>query len=149
MKYLFILTVTLFLTACHHQVKVEYQDRYVPIMLVPPPPQLSVPEYYAEELTEEQKQSIGEVTKAYVVSTQQAMNYIDNLQNVYDLYVQLAEESARRIQQLTDMGVDVDMSLLEQANIEIQEQLRQLENTLELENELHSLQMQERLSEFE
>lgn len=147
MKYLAMLAALL-LTACHHQVKIEYQDRYVPIILIPPPPELTVPQYYAQELTEEQKQSIGEVSKAYVVSTQQAMNYIENLQSVYDLYAQLAEDSARRIQQLSDMGLEVDRTLLEQANIEIQEQLRQLEDVLEFENKLHSLQMQERLAEF-
>lgn len=149
MKYLVSIFAALALTACQHQVKVEYQDRYVPIILIPPPPELTVPQYYARELTEEQKQSIGEVSKAYVVSTQQAMNYIENLQSVYDLYVQLAEESTRRIKQLSDMGLEVDKTLLEQANIEIQEQIRQLEDALEFENELHSLQMQEKLREFE
>jgi predicted HAD superfamily phosphohydrolase len=149
MKQLVAVALTFFLVACHHQVKTEYKDRYVPIILVPPPPQLMVPEYYAHELTDEQMQSIGEVTKAYVVSTQQAMNYIDNLKSVYDLYLKLSEDSTRRIQQLIDMGVEVDRSLLEQANIEIQEQLEELERALEFENELHSLEMQERLREFE
>lgn len=149
MKHLAILAAALFLTACHPQVKIEYQDRYVPIILVPPPPELVASAFYAEELTEEQKESIGELSKAYVVSTQQAMNRIENLESVYDLYVKLAEESLSRIQQLEDMGLEVDRSLLDQINDEIQEQFMELERQLEFENELHALQMQEKLDELE
>lgn len=149
MKYLIIVAMALFLSGCHHTVKTVYQDRYVPIIIVPPPPELTIPEYYAATLTEEQKQDIGEVTKAYVISSQQAANYLSNLKEVYNLYKQLSEDSERRLKQLEDMGLEVDRTLIVQANVEIKQQLEDLERVLEFENELHSLQMQETLDEFE
>jgi hypothetical protein len=149
MKLLLTVMLSLLLTACSTQIKTVYQDRYVPIILVPPPPELTVPEYYINTLTEEQKQDIGEVTKAYVVSAQQAQNYLSNLKEVYNLYLRLAEDSAERIRKLETMGLEVDRTLLEQANIEIQQQLAALERVIDFENQLHSLQLEEKLSELE
>lgn len=139
----------LILVGCQTTPDIKYVDKYVPIIVVPPPPTIEIPEYHANELTEEQKQSIGELSKAYVISSQQAVNYASNLRQVYDLFQELANESQERLEQLESMGLEVDRSLLEQANIEIQQQLNALGATLKNQNEMHSLQMSKTLSEFQ
>ena len=77
---LLILSLTACVTRQPHTV---YEDKYIPIPLVPMPPDVKVPEYYAKTLTEEQKNDIGELTKAYVISSQESMNYIRNLEKVH------------------------------------------------------------------
>jgi hypothetical protein len=149
MRLLFAILLILTLSACKCEptIKTIHDDKYVPILYVPEPPKVIVPEYYANTLTEEQKNDIGELTKAYVISSQEQKNYIKNLETVYNLYVDLAEKSKKQLEALENLG-EVDRSLLEQANVEIQSTLKSLSEEMEYNNSQHNSQMLQSISQM-
>jgi hypothetical protein len=150
MRLLFTILLVLTLTACNCKPIIEtiYKDKYVPILYVPEPPKIIVPEYYANTLTEEQKNDIGELTKAYVISSQEQKNHIKNLETVYNLYVDLAEKSKKRLEALENLG-EVDRSLLEQDNADIQSTLKSLSEEMEYSNSQHNSQMLQSISQMQ
>lgn len=117
------------------QVKTVYQDVYIPIPYVPEPPEVTEPEYYSTTLTEEQRNDIGELSKAYVIDSKQALSYASNLKKVHDTYKILAENSENRIKAIEGLGGKVDHSLLEQASVEVQSELKALSVEIDTENE--------------
>lgn len=150
MKLLIAVVLVLTLSACGpQQVKTVYKDKYVPILYVPTPPKITVPEYYANSLTEEQKNDIGELTKAYIISSHQQHNHIKNLEKVYNLYVELSESSEERLKKLESLGENVDRSLLEQANTEIQSTLKSLSEQMEYENAEHNKLMLKSMNQMQ
>lgn len=115
--------------------RIVYQDKYIPIPVVPPPPEIIKPVFYINGLSELDKQNIGVLSKAYVISAKQAMAYIDQLLIVYNLYEKLSALSKDRLDAIEKMGKDIDKSLINQFDYEI-ESLRTSMN--EEINKLHA-----------
>jgi predicted transglutaminase-like protease len=137
MKNLIVLSISaIILMGCgHQQVKTVYQDKYIPIPIVPAPPEVAKPEYYSETLTDEQKEDIGELAKAYVIDSKQAKAYADNLERVYETYGDMATSSENRLKALESLGATVDRSLMEQASAEINTELKSLSLQIETNSE--------------
>ena len=150
MRYIIatILLLTLYGCASNRVPDTVYQKVYIPLLYCPAPPVLEFPEYYAKQLTDDQLNDIGELTKAYVVSSQEASNRIDNLQAIYDLYAELAERSEARLTAIEALGGEVDRTLMDQAKSEINQMLSGISAEIELQNELHSTQMLQSLNQM-
>lgn len=150
MRYITAAIIILMLGACAHNRVPDtvYQKVYIPILFCPAPPVIEFPEYYAKQLTDEQLNDIGELTKAYVISSQEAANRIDNLQAIYDLYSELAARSEARLTAIEALGGEVDRSLMEQAKLEINQMLSSISAEIETQNEMHSTQMLQSLNQM-
>jgi hypothetical protein len=150
MKYTIILLIGIFLTGCGSitKEKTVYNDVLIPIQIVPPPPDIPPVDYYASHLSEEQMNDNGELTKAYIISSQQAINDAQNLRKVYNLYKKLAENSENRLNALENLGMEVDRSLLEQGNKEVESELQALSNEIDFENEEHSESIRQSLMQM-
>ena len=145
-KLLVIIPLLLILTGCGTtKTHIIYKDKYVPIPIVPQPPVVESPDYYINSLTEEQKNDIGELSKAYVISGQEAINYTRNLREVYESYKQMAKNSESRLKALENMGAVVDRSLFEDANKEISNEIRELSSDIKKNDEELSKTIQETL----
>lgn len=131
------------------QPHVVYEDKYIPLPFVPFPPPIKFLPYYATELTETQMNDIGELSKAYVISSQESINRIIILEKIYNMYSELAEKSQKRLEALDAMGKNVDHSLLEQMNIEINKTLQALSTEINTQNEKHSTQMLQSLKQMD
>lgn len=138
-KYLIIISILL--TGCGllpTKTETIFVDKYVPIPITPHPPEIDSPEFYAKELTEEQKQAIGELAKAFVISSTEAIIYILQLEAGYELWERLAVKSDVRIESLRNMGLNIDDSLMEDANNDTKSELRKLQfefNDIKAEND--------------
>lgn len=124
------------LVGCKTRTVIEYQDVYVPIPYVPMPPEIDEPDYYATELTEEQRELLGELAKAFVISSREAVDYGHNLKQVYDLFVDLAKSSKERIESLKEIGADFDDSFLRELDAEYESKLQSLSGEMELRQKL-------------
>ena len=71
----------------------EYKDKYVPVYIIPAPPKTERPSSALTALTEEQKKSLGEVVKAYVIEVNQQDAYIVLLEEVLKKYQELSQKS--------------------------------------------------------
>jgi hypothetical protein len=124
-----MVVLIIFMSGCRSvQPKTEtiYKDKYIPIIIVPHPPEIKPPDYYTRSLTEEQKDDIGEVSKAYIISSTEAINYIENLESIYETYKELAILSDRRLEALDNIGANIDKSLLEQTSSELNAKMKAL-----------------------
>lgn len=152
MKHIILLIfVAIFFAGCATRPPVEhvvYVDKYIPIPIVPNPPTVKKPDYYANSLTEEQKNDIGELGKAYVISSQEAVNYTRNLEEVYEVYKDMAARSENRLRALENLGATVDRSFLEQSTREINSQLQSLSSTIDRNNEELSDNIQKSLRQM-
>ena len=128
--------------------KEVYVDRYVPIPYVPTPPKVERPEYYASTLTEEQRTDIGELAKAYVISTQELKNYASNLELVIGAMIRLAELSQKRLAQLESMGEEVDKSYLSQLDREINDAMNDLLSAIGKNDKKYSKELNDALLEL-
>ena len=149
MRYVIITVLALMMFGCATpRTHTEYQKVYIPTLYCPAPPDIIAPEFYANQLTEEQLTDIGELTKAYVVSAQQSLNYNASLRAVYNLYVDLAEKSEARLKAIEAMGGTVDRSMIDQANRELGNILSSISAEIEFQNETHSTQMLQSLNQM-
>ena len=150
MKQLILIILTaLLLTGCGTmREKIVYKDKYIPIPYVPHPPIIDPQSYYANTLTDDQRNQLGELSKAYVISGKEAVNYTIKLRMMYDTYVILAENSESRLNAIENMGGDVDRSLVEQANREVQSELQALSLKFEVQDEKLSSSLQQSLSQM-
>ena len=137
MKFLpIIIVATLMLSGCGTtRDNIVYKDKYIPIPYVPHPPVIDEQVYYASTLTDEQRDQLGELSKAYVISSKEAVNEAAKLRLMYTTYVRLAENSERRLEAIENMGGVVDRSLVDQANREVQRELQALSIKFETQDE--------------
>lgn len=143
-----ILTLILILCGCSNQptIKTEYKDKYIPIAIVPYPPEVTEPDYYINNLTEEQKNDIGELAKAYIITLREANNYIKNLKMVYDHYMELAKNSEDRLNTLKRMGADVNRLELENS---LNEDRSKLSNRINETNKKYSEGLMQSMSKMD
>jgi hypothetical protein len=103
------LAVLLTLTACKtkQEVKIEYRDRYVPVYVVPAPPEVKRPELL---LNEKNKDTVSdeEFSRLYSATTAQLNGYIEVLEEVYNKYAELAALSAPNINKLDQALLTAD-----------------------------------------
>lgn len=101
--------VLLTLTACKskQEVKIEYRDRYVPVYVVPAPPEVKRPELL---LNEKNKDTVSdeEFSRLYSATTAQLNGYIEALEEVYNKYAELAALSAPNINKLDQALLTAD-----------------------------------------
>lgn len=126
--------VSMSLVGCGATVPV-IQDKYIPIPICPKPPEIEKPAYYANTLSDEQMNDMGELAKAYVISGKEAVNNTVKLQMMYDAYVKLAEDAEARLKAIESMGGVVDRSMMEQSNREVQSQLQALSLQFDAQDE--------------
>lgn len=144
MKYITLIILSLSMMGCvAPRVKTVYQDKYIPIPYIPAPPHVEEPEYYSNTLTEAQKEDIGELTKAYVIDSKQAVSYAENLKKVYDSYTKLAETSENRIKAIESLGGVIDRSLMGQAEAEVKSELYSISMEIEENTEQSNESVQE------
>jgi hypothetical protein len=105
---------------------IKYQEKYIPIPMCPTPPSIEVVSYYANTLTDDQSNDMGELAKAYVISSKESVNRNAKLQMVYDTYKEIAENSESRLKAIESMGGLVDRTMVEQANRDVKSQLQSL-----------------------
>jgi hypothetical protein len=150
MKKFIPIVLILMLTGCGGvQTKTVYQDVYIPIPIIPYPPEITEPEYYTDLLTEEQKNDEGELSKAYVISSMQCIDYSNNLKRVYETYQSLARNSENRLEALKGLGAKIDRSLMEQASEEIKHELNITEEDIETQNQKLSRDIQFTLEQMD
>lgn len=147
---LVLIMLSLSLSGCRWPVreKIIYEDRYIPIPYVPTPPDVERPEFYANTLTDEQRKDIGELSKAYVISTQELKNYASNLELIIAAMVRLAELSQKRLVQLEAMGKNVDKSYLDQLDREINNAMKELLSAMGQNDKKHSRELNNALLEL-
>ena len=129
--------------------RIVYEDVYIPLPYCPMPPPIEEPVYYANSLTPEQKDILGELAKAYVISSKESINDSIKLRMMYDTYVQIAEDSESRIQTIEDMGQTVDRSLVEQATREVQGEMRSLSLKFDAKDDELSNNVRQSLSQID
>lgn len=137
-RLLFFILIIMLLSGCglrQTRESVVYKDKYIPIPYCPRPPDIETPSYYANTLTDEQKQQLGELTKAFVISSKESVNDSDKLRMMYDAYVKIAENSESRINAIERMGEEVDRTLLEQSYREVSHELEALSLKFEVYDE--------------
>lgn len=93
----FILPVLLMvaLTGCFgkQNVRVEYVDRPYPVPSVPKPPRVDRPVLEIDKLSQSERANIGSTVKALVVSLQQQREYSAILEEIIQIYEQMAIKS--------------------------------------------------------
>jgi hypothetical protein len=93
-KYILAALIFASLIGCVSQpVKTVYQEKDIPIYIVPAPPIVKQPVLAITSLTPAQQNNIGELTKAYNISLKQTMQYACQLKNIVDEYTILAASS--------------------------------------------------------
>lgn len=133
---------------CKENIKEVYVDKYIPIVIVPKPPPVNDKKSYVSDLTMEQKNDIGELSKAYVISTKELSHSKEQYKKVYDTYVDLAARSASRLKAIENLGGNVDNSFLKQFDTEVQGALQSLTKSMEKSDERHELELDESLREL-
>ena len=97
------------LTACtkKQDVKIEYRDRFVPVYVVPAPPQVQRPELL---LNENNKNTVSdeEFARLYSATTAQINGYVEALEKIIQKYAELAAASSRNINKLDQTLLTVD-----------------------------------------
>lgn len=135
MKKLLLIPIILLSVGCEATVHTVYKDKYVPIPFVPKPPVIEAPEYYANTLTDEQKDKLGELAKAHVISGKEAVNYTIKLRMMYDTYDELAATSEARLKAIESLGGEVDRSLMEDATKNVKHEIQGLSLKIEEQDE--------------
>lgn len=74
-------------------IKTEYVEKLVPVYIIPAPPKVERPTLATSLLTPEQKLSLGELVKAYVVETEQLSAYASLLEDVIKKYEELSKRT--------------------------------------------------------
>lgn len=95
-KLLLSLVLVAFLSGCKTNppiVKTEYKNVYVPVYVVPGPPEVQEPVLATDTLTEAQKQDIGELAKAYVIENKQLRNFNGLLLEIVQKYAEMASKT--------------------------------------------------------
>lgn len=95
MKKILILSMFLtILSGCgQERIRTVYQEKDVPVYVVPAPPKVQQPDLAINNLTEKQKDDIGELAKAYNISLVQLGQYACKLKNIVDKYEFLSTTS--------------------------------------------------------
>jgi len=115
-KILLIGFVSLWIIGCKSvDPKVEYRDKAYPVYVVPHPPKVDKPKLEIENLTDSQKNDIGQLSKAYAISLKQTMQYACKLKNIVDEYEKLSEASPLPVepikQSLSTLGDTLDVNI--------------------------------------
>lgn len=143
-----VISATLFGCASTRPPDIVYQEKYLPIPMCPKPPPVEAPSYYANTLSDDQSNDMGELAKAYVISSKESVNRNTKLQLVYDAYIKIAENSEARLKAIENMGGVVDRTMVEQANRDVQSQLQALSLQFEVQDEKLSSSLMQSLNEM-
>lgn len=106
---LVLVTAVIALTACtkKQDVKIEYKDRFVPVYVVPAPPEVQRPELLLNEANKDTV-SDEEFVRLYSATTAQLNGYIEALELIIQRYRELAADSSRNINKLDETLRTVD-----------------------------------------
>lgn len=93
LKYLIPIIFLVSLFGCKPaEVKTVYQNVYLPTYIVPKPPMPDKPTLYISTMTDAQKADIGELSKGYVISFKQVMQYACLMNKIVNKYNDLSNE---------------------------------------------------------
>ena len=75
--------------------KVVYKDKLVPVTVVPAPEKVNKPILLIDQLSIEQKNDLGELSKAYVISIEQLEEYSKQLSLVINKYDEMSKNNPK------------------------------------------------------
>jgi hypothetical protein len=80
--------------------KIVYVDKPTPVIVTPEPPVLLRPGLEVNNLTTSQKESDGEIAKAYVISVDQLIEYSSILEEIIEQYRKLSKLTTEQREKL-------------------------------------------------
>ncbi len=93
-KYLYFILLISILTGCAStcEPRIEYKEKVVPVYKIPTPPKVDRIPLETDFLTEEQKQSLGDLAKAYHVDVVILLQYAKQLEEIIKKYDELSKK---------------------------------------------------------